>query len=344
MDFEDLDSEYDVLIIGMGTAGLMAAKSLSKNLKVAVIDYRRMPRHKACSGIIVKQGHSLLRELAPPDYIYRTPKFLDITYLDWTNNKEHKSKKHFLNTDRKTFDEWLYNKVSVRANVHMCENTRLVDFYSSKGKFVISALKSEEDNLKIIFSKTVIGADGANSTIRNKLFNKQIPFYVAVQEIIDSKKTPDTAYFIFDQEITDHYCWIIPKNNQIELGAALLPSKSNEKFELFKNKVKEKMGIQGKGTFESALILRPRDKHDVCLGKGRVLLAGEAAGLITPSGAEGISNALCSGLNAARVINSNPDELVRAYERECNDILDRFDKKFEKAELIRDPSKRAEFF
>ncbi len=44
---------------------------------------------------------------------------------------------------------------------------------------------------------------------------------------------------IFDEEITDFYSWIIPKDNYILLGSALKPKENTwEKFELLKVKLR----------------------------------------------------------------------------------------------------------
>ena len=59
--------------------------------------------------------------------------------------------------------------------------------------------------------------------------------YVAIQEWVERKN--DFPYFtsIFDRNITDYYCWTIPKGSYLLIGAALLyKEKAAEKFELLK--------------------------------------------------------------------------------------------------------------
>jgi flavin-dependent dehydrogenase len=48
----------------------------------------------------------------------------------------------------------------------------------------------------------------------------------------------------------------------------------------------------------------PKGIRDFCLGKDRAFLVGEAAGLISPSSLEGISYALNSAYELARILNS----------------------------------------
>ncbi|MFH1445501.1 MAG: FAD-dependent monooxygenase [Nanoarchaeota archaeon] len=341
--FDQLKPNYNVVIVGAGAAGLMAAITLSRDFRVLVIECRSLPRQKACSGIIVTQGFEIFEKLKPPPYVYREPKNINITYLDWDNNKDVATKKNFLNTDRKTFDGWLFEHASEFENIDICDKTRLLDFYSAEDNKIVTILRSERDEVKSLATRYVIGADGAMSTIRKRLYNKEIPYYIAIQETIKSKML-DRAYFIFDKEITDYYCWLIPKDGKVEIGAAMEPYNAKEKFERFKCKVEKEFGIAGRGFLESGIILRPRNINDIFLGEKNILLAGEAAGLITPSGAEGISNALRSGEFAAQVINDLPENALLNYAEKCRDLLKRFQKKFIKADIIKIPEHRLEYF
>lgn len=46
---------YDCIIIGAGPAGSTAAKILAeKGLKVLLVEKFKLPRHKSCSGILIK--------------------------------------------------------------------------------------------------------------------------------------------------------------------------------------------------------------------------------------------------------------------------------------------------
>lgn len=329
MRFLQFAQGYDVVIVGVGAAGCFLASNLSDNFRVLLIDYKLLPKRKACSGILTRQSIEVVKELDPPDEIFHDPLYLDIKYVDWEHGLEKLSKKGFLNSDRHKLDYWLLSRAKDKPNVHVFDKTKLVDFkYTDNKKFIVVILE-HEGQIKSIVTKYLVGCDGANSIIRKKIFNKDIPYYIAVQEVIPGKK-PDQAYFIFDDSITDYYSWIIPKNGGAEVGAALKPFKPMENFNLFKQKVAEKYGIKGKGSIESALMLRPRSLNDICLGKDNILLCGEAAALISPSSAEGISYALRSAKFCANALNKgkNPFE---EYKKGCKVLLDRLDQKFKKA-------------
>jgi len=57
-----------------------------------------------------------------------------------------------------------------------------------------------------------------------------------------------------------------------------------------------------------------RDRSDVVTGSGRVLLAGEAGGFMSPTSGEGISYALSSGRAAGEAVAAHgPDDALRSY-------------------------------
>ena len=90
---------------------------------------------------------------------------------------------------------------------------------------------------------------------------------------------------------------------------------------------------------------RPEKFSDILLGKENILLCGEAAALITPSAAEGISNALWSGKYCAEAINEGfSKQVLPIYKDKCFGVLERLKKKFDKAEIISNVSKRKTLF
>ena len=77
--------------------------------------------------------------------------------------------------------------------------------------------------------------------------------------------------------------------------------------------------IKGREVKErGAVLLRPYGPGSVHLGRGRVFLAGEAAGLISSSSEEGISYALSSGrmLGEAILAGKSPQEAEERYRRQ----------------------------
>jgi len=343
---KDLDSVglgFDIIISGAGTAGCALASNLSKNFKVLLIDVKTFPRKKACSGILVSGAKYFFGSQIDKKVLAAPPE-LDIEYIDWDNDLRNFSRKRFLNSNRFELDKLLLDQVTKKPNASFLPNTRVVEFADAEDKNFKVVLCESNGIIKPIIAKYLIGCDGAVSLIRRKIFPRNIRFYVGVQELIKADFKLDKAYFIFDKEITDFYSWVIPKKPFLDVGSLLLPQNTKEKFSLFKRKLAKEFKIKGSGILSSAIVLRPESIKDVCFGKGNVLLCGEAAGLISPSSAEGISYALRSGKYCAEAFNAKNPNPLEGYSKNCKPLLSRLEEKFKKSKTISDKNKRKSLF
>jgi len=341
-DINAVDLGFDIIIVGAGAAGCVLARNLSKQFKVLLIDSKRFPRHKACSGVLVSEAKEFFDDDLSEE-VFLQPKQIDIEYVDVDNKLRNNTKKGFLNANRFALDYFLFNSLKDNDNVTFIENTKMVEFSDAHDKKHKVVICESNGVIKPIITKYLVGCDGALSSIRKTLTNSNIRFYIGVQEFIKCNKEFDRAYFIFDSQITDFYSWIIPKKPYVEIGTLLDPYSSKEKFELLKEKLAKDFGITGSGKLDSALVLRPSSIKDIILGQGNIFLCGEAAGLISPSSAEGISYALRSAKYCADAFNSGK-EPQKEYARNCKPMLERLDEKFKKSEIISDKSKRKVLF
>jgi flavin-dependent dehydrogenase len=147
---------------------------------------------------------------------------------------------------------------------------------------------------------------------------------------------------IFEPSITDFYSWIIPKENNLVMGAALPTGKDAR---LRYSKLKELLNNYGFNLNnsikqESAVVLRPTRPGEILTGRSQVLLIGEAAGLISPSSAEGLSYAFTSALYASKSLDQGLEAPASRYQKLSRPLVRNISNKLIKNYLMYSPPLR----
>ena len=315
-------SDYDIAIIGGGPAGATFARLIGDRYKVLLIEHRRLadtPEDfaalKCCGGLLAPDAQMMLSKLGLglPKSVLEDPQLFVVKSIDIAQRLERYYQRHYINMDRKKFDAWLLSLIPDSVDIRT--GCRLQSYTPESDGFRLTLAHAQ--NRFVEKAKIIVGADGAKSKVRAQLASRsRLPQrYVAIQEWVERKN--DRPYFtsIFDTNITDYYCWTIPKGNFLLIGAALLyRQRAAEKFALLKNKLKQHGMNFGKTVFrEGTLILRPLHQNQLTSGDRRIALLGEAAGWISPSSAEGLSYAFRSALMLADALHETPDGFEKRY-------------------------------
>lgn len=320
---------YDIAIVGAGPAGANLARLIGDRYKVLLIDKRDLEnenpknlKSKCCGGLLAPDAQKMIAKLGlgMPKDILVNPQLFAVRTIDLNNNLERLYQRFYFNIDREKFDRWL---VSLLPNsVDKKFNSIFKNFTEIPGGYEIRYIH----NKKEIFAKAkiIVGADGAFSMVR-KSISKDINTpkkYISIQEWFECS-TP-IPYFtaIFDEEISDFYSWIIPKENYLLLGSALKPNdNTREKYDKLKAKLTQLgFNFDNKIKTEGAYINRPKKVSQFYVGKNDIALVGEAAGAISPSSAEGISYALKSSLYLAESLEEGMDGFLDRYKQKVKDI------------------------
>jgi geranylgeranyl reductase len=313
---------YDIAIIGAGPAGATLARLIGDRYKVLLIEKRRLPDEadnfssaKCCGGLLAPDAQVMLSRLGLglPRDVLEEPQLFVVKSIDIPQGLEKYYQRHYINMNRKKFDSWLLSLVPDAVDIRT--QCRLQSYSAQNNGFKLALVHQKRRFAET--ARILIGADGAKSKIRSRSAPRQLfpRKYVAIQEWVERKN--DFPYFtsIFDRNITDYYCWTIPKGNYLLIGAALpYGEKAAEKFALLKTAL-SRYGMQfGKTVFrEGSLILRPLKQNQLFTGRQGIALLGEAAGWISPSSAEGFSYAFRSALILADAMGSSTDGFEKRY-------------------------------
>jgi flavin-dependent dehydrogenase len=311
--------EYPVIIVGSGPAGAACAKALkSESIEALILEKDKIPRNKICSGILFGQTQVLLKRFfgsLPPKDMFCEPQIIKASsILEWKKNKEFSPyvweipkngqpfPEKYLNVWRKDFDAWLLSKTGVKHKDKCMFNSCSV--HDNKVKVEVSLNNKSNQEL---YCSYLVGADGGNSPVKKALNstshpeNHEVVIYQTYYRFSDMGSLKDAHWYVFfEPQIGDILSCVHRKDDFLTLCVGGFKGRNlKESMEKFKTFLTENFQV----------VLSDRERGEGCilrqsppfLGKGRILLTGEAAGMMYLNG-EGISAALDSGYQAGLAI------------------------------------------
>jgi len=237
---------FDVAIAGAGPAGATLARLIGRSYRVLLIDKRHFQEpsegfacEKCCGGLLAPDAQRMLSKLGLglPSSVLENPQLFVVKAVDIPGSLERYYQRHYINMNRQRFDCWLLSLVPPEVDTRT--GCRLVSYAVRGASLELTLVQGGRTYTET--AKILVGADGAASRVRRGLGSQCVPArrYFAVQEWVERDHSLPYFTSLFDREITDYYCWTIPKADHLIIGAALYPRrKTCEKFALLKKKLR----------------------------------------------------------------------------------------------------------
>lgn len=314
---------FDVAIIGSGPAGASAAFELTKNgISTVLIEKEILPRYKTCGGGLVYRG----RKSMPFDISTVIEKeFHDVdTYFNGSNLKftSKRDQPIISMIMRDAFDNLIVEK-SKENGLILLQNHKVTDI--SFGD--IQIIHTTQGDVK---AKFIIAGDGALSPIAKitgwKETRTLIPALEYEVEVPKADFDRLSKKVRFDIDVIPYgYGWCFPKKNHLSIGLGVC-IKKNQKIDLKKHYLEylKILGINEVISEQAHGFVIPVSPRTDTFVQKNVFLIGDSAGLADPLVAEGISNAILSGILAAKSIiesNLDPDMASKLYQEKLEQSI-----------------------
>jgi geranylgeranyl reductase family protein len=295
---------FDAIVVGAGPAGSMTGYHLAKaGLRVAILDAKNFPRIKACGGgLQSRAAASLPFDISP--VLRGTMRKMSLSFGLMPPVTRTYPEPLVHSILRSEFDYFLLERAR-QAGVEFFQGVRTLGYTADRRRPV--TVHSDSGDLEC---RMLVGADGANSVVGRSLnardqFFWQAAIYCEIPESALDRDGLDPECMRVDWgSLPSGYAWIFPKHGYVNVGAGG-PTKIARMLRPYLTRFVDSVGIMKPGSSANLKFTGhqlPTLTRATRLASERVLLVGDAAGLVEPFTGDGISFACHSARLAAECI------------------------------------------
>ena len=338
--------DYDALILGAGPAGCAAAYDLAQGGKrVLLLDRRTFPRAKACACGLTRKTLKALRYSVDP-IVERVCHEIVLQQAGANTRVADKAGEVRVRTRnpicamavRSRFDAFCLEKTLAAGarggSVSMLKIESVAEF-REQSAYVELTVALGGGNDRVLRAPVLIGADGSNGVsrrfaregepewyARGFALEATIP-YAALPSALPAGDAPFDLVFDFSP-LPGGYGWLFPKGDHINIGVGAFadPTQLQQVTRaLLAAYTQQKLGVALADFPPSAVTGQHLGMGGhAYVPRGRVLLTGDAAGLVDPLTGEGIHSALVSGQAAAAAVLLNSGDVAAGYAHELHPL------------------------
>lgn len=288
---------WDVAVVGAGPAGATAARVAAENgCSVVLLERKGIPRYKTCGGGLVGASLAALPDgtgVRIHEELSRVTLSMNGRWDRTLPSRPPLAKMVF----RSEFDAALVER-AVQAGARVRDECAVKGVEADES--LVSLRIGEGESLR---ARAVVGADGSASRIAKfvGVRCRQVDLALEIEVPVDdstSRRWQGRALLEWGP-FPGSFGWVFPKGDSSTVGVVGSRGRPDETRRYMRDFV-ERRGFSGiDPTHDTGHLTRCR-YADSPFARGRVLVAGDAAGLADPWLREGISFALRSGEMAAR--------------------------------------------
>lgn len=299
----------DLIVVGSGPAGAMTAKAAAeRDLDVLLLDKQDFPRDKACGGAFSAKIYNVLKEDELPTKEVKKIHGLHVispSLKIQARYGEDMDRGFYI--PRTVFDDHL-RKLAIKAGAEFQKMYVKDAAYTQNGVEVKNGKETYEGRLLVI-------ADGPVSRLPEKFGFEQMysPNNTALcinaetpvpDDVLDEHFGEKRYNSVFLGFVQTGYGWVFPKKGALNIGLGCTKKQLKEKpSKLYKDFVDLVIKFFGLKDFESVEpkgCLIPFSRTMKKTYTNRVMVAGDAAYMVSPVSGEGMVFGMMAGIAAAK--------------------------------------------
>ena len=305
-------STFDVAVVGAGPAGAVAARTAAAaGARVLLLERARLPRYKRCGGGLIGASQAALRDAGldldglARDAVGR------ITFTSRGRSGFTRSAEPFLPMVLRAELDAALTQPAVDAGAVLRTGVVVTGYQQSGGAVLLATGDGT------VRARAVVGADGSSSRAAAHVGVVCDQVDVGLEAEVPRPRGSDwDGRVLLDWgPVPGSYGWVFPKGDTLTVGV-IGDRRYGPALRAYYRDFRQRLGLAGAALHDGGHLTRVRAAGSP-VRRGRVLVAGDAAGLLEPWTREGISFALRSGRLAGAAATGD----VTAYDEQVGRAL-----------------------
>ena len=315
-------TKIDVVVVGIGPAGAMTLLRLAElGINAVGIDSKSEIADKLCTGIIGWECSQ--RFPADSEIIHYVSSSATVVSPAGMKMKISSSKPQAVILDRVSYIQSIATKAMNLGSKILLKNTVVSVSVKDTGVEILT------DQGECFSSQIIVVATGFYSPILKNLgVANQVSshdYMVASQAMVKTNDTKEIQVFVGEQKVPGSFAWLVPTSEQTALVGMFTKFRLQGHMSQLIKRLSEDGIVDSviKSHSQWGIPLRPLDRTF----SDRLLVVGDAAGLVKPATGGGIYYSFLSGEIAAEVIrdaievNSFSPKTLSSYQTKWKAVL-----------------------